>query len=221
MPRLRPFPRLADRQSLSQPILGAAEILARVAIGPSDDSRGSSQRSGGSHRVQQFEATFTNDKGAVTFEPHLPAHREIVQSRRNRLMRPHMLCTMGYAPSVPLMPYMLAGFGVGILGGLFGVGGAEMVIPLLVYVFGFAQHAAQGTSLAMLLPPLGLLAALRYYERGYVDFTAAGWLALGFFFGAPLGAYGATALHPEILRKVFGIKLLVIALHMIFAKHGT
>ena len=119
------------------------------------------------------------------------------------------------------MAYLVAGFGVGILGGLFGVGGAEMVIPLLVYAFGFAQHKAQGTSLAMLLPPLGLLAAWRYYSAGYVDLTAAGYLALGFFFGAPFGAYGAIALHPELLRKVFGVQLLLIALHMIFAKHGT
>ena len=117
------------------------------------------------------------------------------------------------------MPYILAGFGVGILGGLFGVGGAEMVIPLLVYAFSFSQHTAQGTSLAMLLPPLGLLAAWKYYNAGYVDINAAGLLALGFFFGAPIGAFGATALHPEVLRKVFGAQLLMISLHMIFAKH--
>ena len=61
------------------------------------------------------------------------------------------------------MLFVISGFLVGILGGLFGVGGAEMIIPLLGYAFGFAQHKAQGTSLAMLLPPLGLLAALRYY----------------------------------------------------------
>lgn len=119
------------------------------------------------------------------------------------------------------MTYVIAGFGVGILGGLFGVGGAEMVIPLLVYVFGFTQHNAQGTSLAMLLPPLGLLAAWRYYNAGHVDLNVAMLLAVGFFFGAPLGAMGATTLHPDILRKVFGVQLLLISLHMIFAKHGT
>ena len=119
------------------------------------------------------------------------------------------------------MAYVIAGFCVGILGGLFGVGGAEMVIPLLVYVFGFTQHNAQGTSLAMLLPPLGLLAAWRYYNAGHVDLNVAMLLALGFFFGAPLGAMGATALRPDILRKVFGVQLLLISLHMIFAKHGS
>lgn len=119
------------------------------------------------------------------------------------------------------MDYVIAGFCVGILGGLFGVGGAEMVIPLLVYWFGFAQHKAQGTSLAMLLPPLGLLAAWRYWNAGHVDLNVAMLLALGFFFGAPFGAWGATTLHPDILRKVFGVQLLLISLHMIFAKHGN
>lgn len=96
-----------------------------------------------------------------------------------------------------------------------------MVIPLLVYVFGFAQHKAQRTSLAMLLPPLGLLAAWRYYNAGHVDLNVAMLLALGFFLGAPLGAMGATAMHPDVLRKVFGVQLLLISLHMIFAKHGS
>lgn len=119
------------------------------------------------------------------------------------------------------MAYVIAGVAVGILGGMFGVGGAEMVIPLLVYVFGFSQHKAQGTSLAMLLPPLGLLAAWRYYNAGHVDFTVAGLLALGFFIGAPFGAMGAIKLNPEVLRRVFGVQLLLISLHMIFAKHGA
>ena len=65
---------------------------------------------------------------------------------------------------------------------------------------------------------LGLLAAWRYYSTGYVDVTAAGLLALGFFVGAPFGAFGATALHADTLRKVFGVQLLLISLHMIFAK---
>ena len=118
------------------------------------------------------------------------------------------------------MLYVVSVFEVGILGGLFGVGGAEMFIPLMVYVFGRSQHKAQGTSLALLLPPLGLLAALRYYRAGHVDFYVAGLLAVGFFFGAPFGAMGATALHPDALRKVFGAFLLIVSLHMIFGRHA-
>lgn len=118
------------------------------------------------------------------------------------------------------MPFIIAGFFTGIVGGLFGVGGGEIFIPLLIYLFGFSQHQAQGTSLAVLLPPIGLLAALRYYRSGHVDFMVAGLLAFGFFFGASLGALGATRLPAHLLRQVFGVFLLIVALHMIFGRHG-
>jgi uncharacterized membrane protein YfcA len=118
------------------------------------------------------------------------------------------------------MPFVVAGFLTGIIGGLFGVGGGEIFIPLLIYVFGFSQHQAQGTSLAVLLPPIGLLAALRYYRAGHVDFGVAALLAVGFFFGASIGALGAVRLHGDLLRRIFGAFLLVISLHMIFGRHG-
>lgn len=118
------------------------------------------------------------------------------------------------------MWFVVAGFATGIIGGLFGVGGGEIFIPLLVYLFGFSQHQAQGTSLAVLLPPIGLLAALRYYRAGHVDFGVALLLALGFFFGASIGALAGTQIHADNLRRMFGSFLLVIALHMIFGQHG-
>lgn len=118
------------------------------------------------------------------------------------------------------MFFVLAGFLTGIIGGLFGVGGGEIFIPLLIYLFGFSQHQAQGTSLAVLLPPIGLLAALRYYRSGYVDFHVAALLALGFFFGASIGALGATRINGDLLRKFFGVFLVIVALHMIFGHHG-
>ena len=102
------------------------------------------------------------------------------------------------------MSFAIAGFLTGIIGGLFGVGGGEIFIPLLIYLFGFSQHQAQGTSLAVLLPPIGLLAALRYYRAGHVDFAVAGLLALVFFFGASIGAIVATKIEGHILRKIFG-----------------
>ena len=118
------------------------------------------------------------------------------------------------------MAVVIAGLLTGVLGGLFGVGGGEIFIPLLIYVFGFSQHQAQGTSLAVLLPPIGLLAALRYYKAGYVDFTTAGLLALGFFFGASVGAIIATKIQGDTLRRIFGAFLLIVSLHMIFGRHG-
>ena len=118
------------------------------------------------------------------------------------------------------MGFVVTGFLTGILGGLFGVGGGEIFIPLLIYVFGFSQHQAQGTSLAVLLPPIGLLAALRYYHAGHVQARVALLLALGFFFGASLGAVAAVQIPGDLLRKLFGGFLLLVALHMIFGHHG-
>lgn len=118
------------------------------------------------------------------------------------------------------MTFAIAGFLTGIIGGLFGVGGGEIFIPLLIYLFGFSQHQAQGTSLAVLLPPIGLLAALRYYRAGHVDFAVAGLLALGFFFGASIGAIVATKIEGHILRKIFGGFLFLVSLHMMFGHHG-
>ena len=117
------------------------------------------------------------------------------------------------------MWFVATGFLTGIIGGLFGVGGGEIFVPLLVYMFGFSQHQAQGTSLAVLLPPIGLLAALRYSRAGYVDFSVALLIALGFFFGASIGAFGATRMHGDVLRRVFGVFLMIVALHMDFGRH--
>jgi uncharacterized protein len=118
------------------------------------------------------------------------------------------------------MTFAPVGFLTGIIGGLFGVGGGEIFIPLLIYVFGFSQHQAQGTSLAVLLPPIGLLAALRYYRAGHVDFAVAGLLALGFFFGASIGAIIATRIEGHVLRRVFGAFLFLVSLHMMLGRHG-
>lgn len=118
------------------------------------------------------------------------------------------------------MAFLVAGFATGIIGGLFGVGDGEIFIPVLIYLFGFTQHQAQGTSLAVLLPPIGLLAAMRYYDAGYVNFKVAGLLAAGFFVGAYFGAWSAIQLNQDLLKRLFGGFLLIVALHMIF-HHAT
>lgn len=118
------------------------------------------------------------------------------------------------------MAYIAAGVLTGIIGGLFGVGGGEIFIPALIYIFGFSQHQAQGTSLAVLLPPIGILAAMRYYHAGHVDFKVAMLLALGFFVGAYFGAMGATNLNAVVMKRIFGVFLLVISLHMVFGHSG-
>lgn len=67
---------------------------------------------------------------------------------------------------------------------------------------------------------MGLLAALRYYKAGFVDFTVAGFLAAGFFLGASIGAIGATRMNADVLRRIFGAFLFAMSLHMIFDRHG-
>lgn len=114
--------------------------------------------------------------------------------------------------------YLIIGLGAGIFSGLLGIGGGVIVVAALVFFFGFSQHMAQGTSLAMLIPPIGILAVLTYFKQGYVDIKVAVLLCVGFVLGGLLGAKIAIGLPKEILTKVFGVGLLLIAVKMIFWK---
>jgi hypothetical protein len=112
----------------------------------------------------------------------------------------------------------LLGLGLlaGILSGLIGIGGGVIIVPALVILFGFSQHLAQGTTLALLVPPIGILGAWTYYRHGYVDLKTAALVCAGFFIGSLLGANLATGLSNVMLEKIFGVALLAIALKMIF-----
>ena len=107
---------------------------------------------------------------------------------------------------------------MGIVSGTIGIGGGIVLVPALVFLFGLSQHQAQGTTLALMVPPIGLLAAWTYYKHGFVDLRIAGLICLGFFFGGLVGARLATALSETVLTKVFGVALLLIAVKMIFFK---
>jgi len=110
----------------------------------------------------------------------------------------------------------LLGTVAGIVSGLFGIGGAVIVIPALVYGFGFNQQTAQGTSLAMLLPPIGLLAAWRYWQAGHVNIPAAAIMATAFILAAAVGAHFAVHMPQVIMKRVFGIFLVCIGTFMVF-----
>lgn len=101
--------------------------------------------------------------------------------------------------------FAIIGIGGGLLAGLFGIGGGIILIPALVVWAGFSQHQAVGTSLAVLLPPIGLGATLEYYRHGNVNLAAAAILALTMFVGSWLGAYAANKLAGEHLRLAFGV----------------
>lgn len=114
--------------------------------------------------------------------------------------------------------YILLGVIAGIFGGFLGIGGGTILIPVLVYLFGLTQHQAQGTTLAIMVPPIGLLAALRYYYSGNVKISLAAFICLGFLFGGLLGAHFVHYIPDATLKKVFGVYLALIAAKMIFGK---
>jgi len=119
---------------------------------------------------------------------------------------------------IHMLLYMVLGLVAGAFSGLIGVGGGVIIVPALVFLFGFAQHTAQGTTLALLVPPIGLLAAWTYYQEGYVDIHVAVLICIGFFVGGLLGAKFANYLSNLALERVFGVAMLLISLKMIFAK---
>jgi uncharacterized membrane protein YfcA len=114
--------------------------------------------------------------------------------------------------------YVMLGVLAGAFSGLIGIGGGVIIVPALVFLFGMTQHQAQGTTLALLVPPIGILAAWAYYKQGYVDIRIAAFIALGFFLGSLLGAKIATSMSNDVLQKVFGFALLLISLKMILLK---
>lgn len=120
------------------------------------------------------------------------------------------------APMIAI--YLLLGVAVGILSGIIGIGGGIVIVPTLVYAFHMSQHKAQGTSLAVLLAPIGLLAFWEYYKAGNVDLKAAIFIASGFAAGAYFGGSWAQQFSDVILRRVFGAVLLIVALKMLLQR---
>ncbi|OGW61169.1 MAG: permease [Nitrospirae bacterium RIFCSPHIGHO2_01_FULL_66_17] len=114
--------------------------------------------------------------------------------------------------------YLLLGLVAGVMSGLIGIGGGIVIVPVLVFLFGFSQHLAQGTTLAMMVPPIGILAAWMYFKEGYVDLSVAAVLCVGFFFGGWLGAKVATGLSSAVLERVFGVALLAVSIKMIVGR---
>jgi uncharacterized protein len=115
---------------------------------------------------------------------------------------------------------ILIGLMAGVFGGMFGVGGAIIMIPALVYFLGVDQHTAQGTSVAIMLPPIGLFAAYNYYKAGEVNIWYAVIIATAFLLGGYFGSMIALSLPENLMKKIFGILLILIALKMIFSRQS-
>lgn len=117
-----------------------------------------------------------------------------------------------------LIILIIVGILSGMLAGVFGVGGAIIVIPALVFILGFSQHDAQGTSLAFMLPPVGILATWNYWKEGHVNWKIALILSLTFVVGSYLGSRFSINMSDKLLRRLFGILMILVAIKMIFSK---
>ncbi len=111
--------------------------------------------------------------------------------------------------------FILLGVVAGLVSGLVGIGGGIIIAPALVLLFGFGQKMAQGTTLALLVPPIGILAALTYYRQGNVNLYAAGFIVIGFVVGSLLGARYVSHLSSATVTRVFAVFLIAIAVHML------
>lgn len=112
---------------------------------------------------------------------------------------------------------ILLGLVAGALAGIVGVGGGVLIVPVLIYLFGFSQKMAQGTTLALLIPPIGIFAAYNYFKAGQVDIKAAVFIIIGFLVGSFVSSHYAVDLHSAQLTRFFGFFLLAIAIKMIIS----
>lgn len=117
-----------------------------------------------------------------------------------------------------LLILIVIGIITGAMAGMLGIGGAIIMIPALVYFMGFSQQMAQGTSLAVMLPPIGILAAYNYYKAGQVDIKIALILAVTFLAGSYFGSKWALNIPQAVLKKIFGVLLLLVAAKMLLSK---
>jgi uncharacterized membrane protein YfcA len=113
--------------------------------------------------------------------------------------------------------FILLGIAAGALAGVFGIGGGLLVVPALVYLFHFPQRTAQGTTLALMIPPIGFFAAYAYYKAGQVNIRAAVLIIIGFMIGGYLGAHFATMLPDKKLHRAFAVLLILAGARMLVA----
>lgn len=111
--------------------------------------------------------------------------------------------------------YLLWGIGIGIVSGCVGIGGGVLIVPTLVFFFGIEQLKAQGTSLALMIPPIGLLATMKYWNTGNVVLPIAIFGAIGVFIGAYFGAGIAIYAGGPAMKKVFGVLMIGVGIKIL------
>ena len=115
-----------------------------------------------------------------------------------------------------ILALLVIGLAAGMLSSMVGIGGGTIIVPALVILLAMSQKMAQGTSLAMLLPPIGILAVMNYYKAGYVDFKIAAVLCVAFIAGSYFGSKLALNLEESTLKRIFGVFLMILAVKYLF-----
>lgn len=110
---------------------------------------------------------------------------------------------------------IIVGLAAGVLSGMVGVGGGIIVVPALVIFLGFSQHQAQGTSLGLLLLPVGILAVINYYNKGYIDIRVVAIMSIAFVIGGWFGSKLSLSLPQDTVKKIFAVVLFYTAFRMI------
>ncbi len=124
----------------------------------------------------------------------------------------------GNLPRMEILFCLLIGAMAGVSSGLFGIGGGIIIVPLLILAFQMTQQKAQGTSLIVLLAPVGLLAVKNYWDKDMIDLAKGAWIALGLFLGAFVGSKIALELDPVLMRRIFAGFLVVVAVYLFVKK---
>jgi uncharacterized membrane protein YfcA len=113
---------------------------------------------------------------------------------------------------------LFIGLIAGVISGVLGIGGGIIIIPALVYLLGYSQHNAQGTSLGLLLPPIGLLAVINYHKAGFVNIQAAALMCITFIIGSYISSKIVVDLPESIVKKLFAVFLLFYAIKLFLEK---
>jgi uncharacterized membrane protein YfcA len=115
-----------------------------------------------------------------------------------------------------ILALLAIGLFAGVLSSMVGIGGGIVIVPALVFILAFSQKMAQGTSLVMLLPPIGILAVVNYYKAGFVDFKIAGILCVAFIAGSYFGSKMALDMQDSTIKRIFGGFLMIVAIKYLF-----
>lgn len=117
-----------------------------------------------------------------------------------------------------ILVLLLIGAAAGFASGFVGVGGGIIIVPALVFFLGYSQHMAQGTSLTLMLPPIGLLGFYNYYKSGNTNVTAALVIAAAFILGAYFGSKISISMDQRLVKRIFGAVMMLAAAKLLFTK---